>query len=139
MFLLRSLESVSSFAEHHETREHFFIKFRPWKLWRTHEIVTTWKRKLVMFWKKSRICCENLLISMFFFYSFCAKMWCFCCRDKALTSRTVWLGRETEGQKFPPNVIRNQKYSLFSFIPKVSTKIWHFVLKLSLFVTYKLL
>ena len=49
-------------------------------------------------------------------------MWknCFCCREKELSSRTIWVGREQSStQKFPPNVIRNQKYSLFSFIPMV--------------------
>ena len=57
-----------------------------------------------------------------FFFSFCSKMWknCFCCREKELTSRTIRIGRDSGPQKFPPNVIRNQKYSLFSFIPKVS-------------------
>ena len=31
----------------------------------------------------------------------------------------MWIGRETVGQKFPPNVIRNQKYSVISFLPLV--------------------
>ena len=58
----------------------------------------------------------------FYISSFCSKMWknCFCCREKELSSRTIWIGRESSTQKFPPNVIRNQKYSLFSFIPMVS-------------------
>ena len=41
-----------------------------------------------------------------------------CCRRKEFTSRVVWLGQESI-QKFPPNVIRNQKYSLLTFIPVV--------------------
>lgn len=46
-----------------------------------------------------------------------------CCREKVLSSRTVWIGRENL-QKFPPNVIRNQKYNIFTFIPIVSYKFW---------------
>ena len=42
-----------------------------------------------------------------------------CCREKVLSSRTVWVGRENI-HKFPPNVIRNQKYNIFTFIPIVS-------------------
>ncbi len=41
-----------------------------------------------------------------------------CCRKKEFTSRTVWLGKETT-EKFPPNVIRNQKYSIITFVPIV--------------------
>jgi len=41
-----------------------------------------------------------------------------CCAGKEATSRTVWVGKPTI-QAFPPNVIRNQKYSVFSFIPLV--------------------
>ncbi len=47
--------------------------------------------------------------------------WC-CCRKREFTSRTVWIGRESV-QKFPPNVIRNQKYNVFTFVPLVSYKI----------------
>ncbi|XP_040569427.1 probable phospholipid-transporting ATPase IIA isoform X1 [Lepeophtheirus salmonis] len=48
--------------------------------------------------------------------SFLAKM--LSCRKKDFTSRTLWIGRECL-QKFPPNVIRNQKYNIFTFIPVV--------------------
>jgi len=42
-----------------------------------------------------------------------------CCRRREFAARTVFVGRESSQQKFPANVIRNQKYSVFSFIPLV--------------------
>lgn len=55
-----------------------------------------------------------------FFSSFSSNMsWRrFCCRQREFSSRTVWVGRDSV-QKFPPNVIRNQKYSVITFIPLV--------------------
>ena len=44
-----------------------------------------------------------------------------CCGTKNYSSRTVWLGRE-HFQKFPANVIRNQKYNTITFIPVVSIR-----------------
>jgi len=52
-----------------------------------------------------------------------------CCREKVLSSRTVWIGRENL-QKFPPNVIRNQKYNIFTFIPIVLFNQFKFFLNL---------
>jgi phospholipid-translocating ATPase len=48
--------------------------------------------------------------------------WRCCCRRKEFSARTVWIGREASGlqQKFPANVIRNQKYSVLTFVPLVS-------------------
>ena len=78
-------------------------------------------------------CCSVLLSSILpriemnewfwivFFYR-CCKMFC-CCRKKEFSSRTVFIGTGNgkDGQhQFPANVIRNQKYSVFSFIPIVS-------------------
>ena len=41
-----------------------------------------------------------------------------CCRKKEFQSRTVWIGQECL-QKFPPNVIKNTKYNIFTFLPLV--------------------
>jgi len=48
----------------------------------------------------------------------CSRLWRWCCGPKEYTSRTVWIGREN-WEKFPPNIIRNQKYNVFTFIPIV--------------------
>jgi len=60
--------------------------------------------------------------------------WCgmllWCCKKKPPTSRTVWLGRTATSQSFPHNVIRNQKYSVFSFIPLVLFNQFKFFLNL---------
>ena len=42
-----------------------------------------------------------------------------CCRRKEFQSRTVWVGQECL-QKFPPNVIKNTKYNIITFLPLVS-------------------
>ena len=60
-----------------------------------------------------------------FFFS-CFNMVCCCldwCAKKEPSPRTVWVGKSVDSnfQQFPPNVIRNQKYSIFSFIPVVRT------------------
>ena len=49
----------------------------------------------------------------------CSSFWSWCCGPKQYTSRTVWIGRENF-QKFPANVIRNQKYNIITLIPIVS-------------------
>ena len=41
-----------------------------------------------------------------------------CCRKKEFQSRTVWIGQDCL-QKFPPNVIKNTKYNIFTFLPLV--------------------
>ena len=51
----------------------------------------------------------------------CSYLWSWCCGPKQYTSRTVWIGRENF-QKFPANVIRNQKYNIITLIPIVSFK-----------------
>ena len=55
----------------------------------------------------------------------CSALWSWCCGPKQYTSRTVWIGRENF-QKFPANVIRNQKYNIITFIPIVSFQIYWF-------------
>ena len=49
---------------------------------------------------------------------------CGCCNTKKdFEDRTIYIGRNkdlnTSRQRFPKNVVRNQKYSVFSFIPMV--------------------
>ena len=71
--------------------------------------------------------------------------WFRCCRKKEFASRTVWLGGggSTSGggpttaattaaasAKFPPNVIRNQKYSVVTFLPLVLYNQFKFFLNL---------
>ena len=74
--------------------------------------------------------------------------WFRCCRKKEFASRTVWLGRGGGGcgpapssgassattaaasVKFPPNVIRNQKYSVLTFLPLVLYNQFKFFLNL---------
>ncbi|ELT89087.1 hypothetical protein CAPTEDRAFT_193806 [Capitella teleta] len=52
-----------------------------------------------------------------------------CCGKKELRPRSVLIGRaQPPSQKFPANVIRNQKYSVFSFIPLVLFEQFRFFL-----------
>lgn len=60
--------------------------------------------------------------------------WCLCwcrCRGSELRCRSIYLGREARATgRFPPNVIRNQKYNLFTFLPKVLFEQFKFFLNL---------
>ena len=73
--------------------------------------------------------------------------WFRCCRKKEFASRTVWLGGSSgspssassapsaattaaASAKFPPNVIRNQKYSVLTFLPLVLYNQFKFFLNL---------
>ncbi|KAL4235196.1 ATP synthase subunit 9 [Mactra antiquata] len=54
-----------------------------------------------------------------------------CCKKKVLKSRTVPMGLEQlSEEKYPKNVVRNQKYSVISFIPKVLFEQFRFFLNL---------
>lgn len=47
--------------------------------------------------------------------------WSRCCGMGDFRPRTVWLGHpEKREQKYPRNVINNQKYNFFTFLPAVS-------------------
>ena len=51
-----------------------------------------------------------------------------CRRKRELRPRTIWVGRPLKSDqkaKFPPNKIRNQKYSIITFIPVVRNKFLH--------------
>lgn len=55
----------------------------------------------------------------------CSRLWSWCCGPKEYSSRTIWIGRGSF-QKFPPNIIRNQKYNIFTFIPIVRPEMSQF-------------
>merc|ERR1719232_2187362 len=63
------------------------------------------------------------------FFKRCCSWPTWCCKKREASSRTVWVGRPTL-QPFPPNVIRNQKYSMFSFLPLVLFNQFKFFLNL---------
>ena len=48
-------------------------------------------------------------------------MCCCCDKSKGYEARTIFIGREKQQskQKFPKNVVRNQKYSIITFLPIV--------------------
>lgn len=45
-------------------------------------------------------------------------MWRRCCRQRELRARTIHIGQPMH-EKFPTNVIRNQKYNIITFLPLV--------------------
>lgn len=48
--------------------------------------------------------------------------WLRCCGAGEPRPRTVWLGHpEKRDQRYPRNVINNQKYNFFTFLPGVCT------------------
>lgn len=49
----------------------------------------------------------------------CSWLWRRCCRERELKSRTIIVGHPNS-EKFPANVIRNQKYNIITFLPLVS-------------------
>ena len=57
-----------------------------------------------------------------------------CRRKKEYRSRMVCIGRSNHLENLPPNVIRNQKYNIFSFIPLVSYPPVLFYMYLSLLI-----
>jgi hypothetical protein len=52
----------------------------------------------------------------------CTWMWRRCCKEKELRARTIQIGQPMY-EKFPTNVIRNQKYSIITFLPMVCRNI----------------
>ncbi|KAG1688800.1 putative phospholipid-transporting ATPase IIB [Nymphon striatum] len=59
----------------------------------------------------------------------CTKMFEFCKKKQELKSRTVSIGR-TSNEKFPANVVKNQKYNIFTFFPLVLFNQFKFFLNL---------
>lgn len=74
---------------------------------------------------------------------------CRCCRNvfrrqKTLHSRTIRVGHgpiNTHGRSFPQNVVCNQKYNVFTFIPLVCSSfvsaLWHLNILQVLFQQFK--
>lgn len=52
------------------------------------------------------------------------------CRKKHYEARTVAVGRPSERDKYPPNIIRNQKYNIITFFPVVLFNQFKFFLNL---------
>ena len=52
-----------------------------------------------------------------------------CCRKREAQSRNVWVGRASLHQ-FPPNLIRNQKYNVITFLPVLLYNQFKFFLNL---------
>ncbi|KAL1115480.1 hypothetical protein AAG570_007510, partial [Ranatra chinensis] len=52
-----------------------------------------------------------------------------CCREKELRARTIIIGKPSS-EKFPANVIRNQKYNIITFLPLVLFQQFKFFLNL---------
>ncbi|VVC25360.1 P-type ATPase, transmembrane domain,P-type ATPase, phosphorylation site,P-type ATPase, C-terminal,P- [Cinara cedri] len=63
------------------------------------------------------------------FNRFCQWIWQKCFRKKELTSRTIIIGKQST-EKYSPNVIRNQKYTIITFLPKVLYQQFKFFLNL---------
>ncbi|PSN40754.1 putative phospholipid-transporting ATPase IIB [Blattella germanica] len=59
----------------------------------------------------------------------CSWLWRRCCRERELKSRTIVVGRPSP-EKFPANVIRNQKYNIITFLPLVLFQQFKFFLNL---------
>ncbi|XP_021914098.1 probable phospholipid-transporting ATPase IIB isoform X4 [Zootermopsis nevadensis] len=59
----------------------------------------------------------------------CSWLWRRCCQERELKSRTIVIGHPSS-EKFPANVIRNQKYNLITFLPLVLFQQFKFFLNL---------
>ncbi|XP_046738468.1 probable phospholipid-transporting ATPase IIB isoform X1 [Diprion similis] len=67
--------------------------------------------------------CTNILCGC------CTWMWRRCCRERELRARTIHIGQPLY-EKFPTNVIRNQKYNVITFLPLVLFQQFKFFLNL---------
>lgn len=56
--------------------------------------------------------------SSFYPHRCCTWMWRRCCRKRELRARVIHIGQPMQ-EKFPTNVIRNQKYNFVTFLPLV--------------------
>lgn len=59
----------------------------------------------------------------------CTWMWRRCCRERELRARVIQIGQQMH-EKFPTNVIRNQKYNIVTFLPLVLFQQFKFFLNL---------
>lgn len=76
---------------------------------RTHAAMVHCYSSLALIWRKV-ISCD---------FSCCSSLFSMCARKKELHARTIRLGHGPVLGKFPPNVVRNQKYNVFTFVPLV--------------------
>ncbi|KAG8224007.1 hypothetical protein J437_LFUL001084 [Ladona fulva] len=68
--------------------------------------------------------CINLI-----FCRLCQWIWRRCRRQRELKARNIVIG-QVSPEKFPPNVIRNQKYNVITFLPLVLFQQFKFFLNL---------
>ncbi|XP_063217955.1 probable phospholipid-transporting ATPase IIB isoform X2 [Bacillus rossius redtenbacheri] len=73
--------------------------------------------------RKCSRCCSVI------FCGCCSWFWKRCCRERELRPRTIAIGHPCP-EKFPANVIRNQKYNMFTFLPMVLFQQFKFFLNL---------
>ncbi|KAK0077437.1 hypothetical protein PV325_003959 [Microctonus aethiopoides] len=59
----------------------------------------------------------------------CTWMWRRCCKPREYKARTIHIGKSMH-EKFPTNVIRNQKYNIITFLPLVLYQQFKFFLNL---------
>ncbi|CAL1295011.1 unnamed protein product [Larinioides sclopetarius] len=80
---------------------------------------------------------RSLKYKFFCFFCHCLQLFCNrfpkamprLCREREYKARTVFIGR-TNNESFPPNIIRNQKYNILTFIPLVLFHQFKFFLNL---------
>ncbi|XP_034948082.1 probable phospholipid-transporting ATPase IIB isoform X1 [Chelonus insularis] len=65
----------------------------------------------------------------YFLCGCCTWMWRRCCREREYKARTIHIGKPMY-EKFPTNVIRNQKYNIITFLPLVLFQQFKFFLNL---------
>ena len=70
---------------------------------------------------------HHFKIKYYYVFRFLKLFYCCCCQPVELKDRIINLGTSTVG-RYPPNVIRNQKYNLISFFPKVLFEQFRFFL-----------
>ncbi|KAK7086285.1 ATP synthase subunit 9 [Halocaridina rubra] len=75
-----------------------------------------------------RLCCFSYCIRNFCSWLCDCMVGC-CSRRRQLAARSIRVGHQTT-EKYPPNVIRNQKYNFISFIPLVLFEQFKFFLNL---------
>ena len=66
--------------------------------------------------------CEKHYVDVYHSVRCCESVWVKCRGRRDYKPRTIYLGRPNPtDQKFAANIIRNQKYSVITFIPLVDT------------------
>lgn len=89
-------------------------------LWRFEFIIVHFMQLFILCWLNSS---HNQFKLFFFIMPLGLRCcpWSKCCGMCDFRPRTVWLGHpEKREQRYPRNVINNQKYNFFTFLPGVS-------------------